>query len=293
MELRQNNVTKGQQRLMTRVARLYYERHLRQPEIAQQLNISQSKVSRLLGLAEDVGIVRVSIIPPPGDGSELEESLVDHFGLLDAVVVDSPADEQSLVNALGGAAASYLDDILLHHERIGVSSWSAALLVMANSMTPRRKPVAETVTQVLGGIGNPQVQGQATRLTERLAELTGGVPQVLPTFGLVSSGELCRAILGEPSIAPVVEEWGRLTLLLTGIGSVEPSPLLQQSGNAISDDDQERLRQLGGVGDVCLRFFDAEGTEIHSEFEQRVVGIPSQVLRVIPRRIAHFLQQST
>ena len=35
-------------RLMTRVARMYHEQGVRQPEIAERLNISQPRVSRLL-----------------------------------------------------------------------------------------------------------------------------------------------------------------------------------------------------------------------------------------------------
>ena len=35
-------------RLITKVARLYYERGMRQPEIARQLCLSQAMVSRLL-----------------------------------------------------------------------------------------------------------------------------------------------------------------------------------------------------------------------------------------------------
>ena len=38
----------SQLRLMTRVARMYYENDLNQPQIAEQLHISQAKVSRLL-----------------------------------------------------------------------------------------------------------------------------------------------------------------------------------------------------------------------------------------------------
>ncbi len=40
-------------RLMTKVARMYYEQDLRQPEIAQKLEISQATISRLLKRARE------------------------------------------------------------------------------------------------------------------------------------------------------------------------------------------------------------------------------------------------
>ena len=46
------------QRVMTKVARLYHSRGVRQTEIASRLGISQARVSRLLRAAEEAEIVR-------------------------------------------------------------------------------------------------------------------------------------------------------------------------------------------------------------------------------------------
>ncbi len=278
--------SESQQRLMVRVARMYYEQGQRQPQIAEQLHVSQAKVSRLLKRAEDLGIVRVTIHEPLGGNSELEESLVSRYGLADAVVVRSNLDDEaSIQSAIGAAAGAYLTEVLLGHERIGISSWSATLLAMANSMSKSPRPLADTVVQVIGGVGEPSAQVQATRLTEQVALLTGATPHFLTAPGFVSSPELRTAIMAEPYVRDASQEWSRLSVLLAGIGSLEPSPLLRQSGNALPHDHQLELRALGAVGDVCLRFFDAEGRPVHSDIESRVVGIGSETLLAVPRRI--------
>ena len=41
------------------VAELYYERDLRQPEIAELTGFSVSKISRILALARELGVVRI------------------------------------------------------------------------------------------------------------------------------------------------------------------------------------------------------------------------------------------
>ena len=56
----------------------------------------------------------------------------------------------------------------------------------------------------------------------------------------------------------VAATWADLTMALVGIGSLQPSALLQQSGNAIAPADQATMRALGAVGDVCTRFFDGD-----------------------------------
>ena len=276
----------SQQRLIIRVARMYHEHGIKQPQIAQQLHVSQAKVSRLLKRAEQLGIVKVTIEVPPGGFSDLEEALVARYGLADAVVTESNSpSEPDVINAIGAAAAAYMEDVLLTHERIGISSWSETLLAMVTRMGQRSRPVADSVTQLIGGVGVARAQVQATQLTEEMGRITGGAPQFLNAPGLVSSAELCQAMLAEPYIRPVTDSWSRLTIALAGIGSLDPSPLLRESGNAIPADDQDVLRGLGAVGDICLRFFDADGAEVPSHISDRVVGIPPEVLRAVPRRV--------
>jgi DNA-binding transcriptional regulator LsrR (DeoR family) len=62
-------------RLMAKVARLYYERGLKQTEIAKQLDISQATISRLLKRAEDEQIVRINITVPFGAYPQIEDQL--------------------------------------------------------------------------------------------------------------------------------------------------------------------------------------------------------------------------
>lgn len=272
-------------RLLTRVARLYHEKGVRQPEIAAQLNLSQPRVSRLLKEAVERGIVRTVVIPPTGVHADVEQALVEKFALRDVVVVDVESGTGDVTNALGSGAAAYLDTTLIGGDVIGVSSWSATLLAAVQVMRPKRTQVADTVVQVVGGVGSPEVQMQATRLTGRLAELTGADPVFIPSPGLVGSPALRQALMEDPGVRAVHELWSQLTVLLVGIGTLEPSPLLRRSGNSLGSDEQDYLRHAGAVGDVCLRYFDGDGAAIESGFDQRIVGIDRADLLRVPRRI--------
>jgi DNA-binding transcriptional regulator LsrR (DeoR family) len=273
-------------RLLTKISRMYHERGLRQPEIAQRLNISQASVSRLLKKATEVGIIRTVVVTPDGVYADLEERVEQLHGLQDVVVVDTDSDDSdvAIMRALGAAAAVYLEETLAGGDRIGISSWSSTLLAMVDAMQPRPRQAADEVVQVLGGIGAVAAQATATRLTGRLAQLTGARAVYVPAPGLVSSPETREALMSDPAIATVEDAWQKLSLLLMGIGSLEPSFLLRQSGNAIAPEDSEVLRQAGAVGDVCLRFFDAAGEHI-SVLDDRVIGIGVDRMRQIPRRV--------
>ncbi len=117
-------------RLMTQVARMYYERGLNQPEIATQLDLSQATISRLLKRAQQEKIVRITVSAPSGIYTDLEEALQKAFRLKAAIVVDceqEDMDEYTLRN-LGAAAAFYVESTLRRNEVVGVSSWSASML---------------------------------------------------------------------------------------------------------------------------------------------------------------------
>ena len=272
-------------RLLTKVARLYHEKGVRQPEIAAQLHLSQARVSRLLKEAAERGIIRTVVVPPAGVHADVEDLLAAKYALRDVVVVDVEGNVNDTISALGSGAAAYLDTTLIGGDVIGVSSWSATLLAAVEVMRPKRTQVVDRVVQVVGGIGSPAVQMQATRLTGRLAEVTGASPVFIPSPGLVGSPGLRAALMADPGVEAVLEMWSQLTVSLVGIGTLEPSPLLRRSGNSLAPEEQEELRDAGAVGDVCLRYFDAQGSSVESSFDQRVIGIGRDDLLNVPRRI--------
>ncbi|WP_327658177.1 sugar-binding transcriptional regulator [Streptomyces sp. NBC_00483] len=272
-------------RLLVKVARLYHERGVRQPEIAARLNLSQPRVSRLLKEAVDRGVVRTVVMSPEGVHAELEDALVERYGLRDALVVEVEGAGPEVLPALASATATYLDATLTGGDVIGISSWSATLLEAVNVMRAKTPSVAQEVVQLLGGTGSPEVQLHATRLTSRLAELTGARPVFMPSAALVGSSELRDLLVREPAMAEAIKAWSRLTLALLGIGTLEPSPLLRRSGNAIPPEDQRALKKLGAVGDVCARYFDSAGEPVDAPFNNRVLGIDRDQLLAVERRV--------
>src|SRR3954466_13761736 len=100
-------MTDGQLRLITKVARMYHERGIRQVDIADTLHLSQARVSRLLKRAAELGIVRTVVAVPQGVHTDLEEALEDKYELAEAVVVDVEGTHRDITAALGSAGASY------------------------------------------------------------------------------------------------------------------------------------------------------------------------------------------
>ena len=168
-----NDNTHQQLRLATQIARLYHEQNRTQPEIAQLLSITQTRVSRMLKFASENGIIRTTVHVPPGIFSDIEDELQRKFGGIEFVVVDAAhlADE-NVLPALGSATAAYLERVVPSCEIIGVSSWSETLLTAVELMRPLSTGATTHIVQVFGGFGRANSQVYATRLTERLAQIS-------------------------------------------------------------------------------------------------------------------------
>lgn len=270
-------------RLMVKIARLYYERRLRQAEIADMLDLSQASISRMLRRAETEQIVRIKVSVPLGAYPDLEDAIATMYGLKQVIVVDSVEDEDQIIRDLGAAGAFYLESTLRQDEVVGISSWSATLLAMVNAMHSLTRQTAAQVVQILGGVGNPAAEQHAAQLTRRLAMLTHGDAVYLPAPGIVGSAETGRVFMEDQFVRNAMSQFGRVTLALVGIGTVEPSRLLASSGNVFTKEEGAQLQELGAVGDVCLRFFDRAGKPVLTPLNDRVIGMQLKQLRKVKR----------
>lgn len=78
-----------EQRLLVKIATLYYLEGRKQSDIAQLLSLSQSFVSRAITRCQKEGVVKISVVQPSNIFLKLEKGLEDRYGLKQAVVVDT------------------------------------------------------------------------------------------------------------------------------------------------------------------------------------------------------------
>jgi DNA-binding transcriptional regulator LsrR (DeoR family) len=273
-------------RTIARVAQLYYEDRLKQAQISERLHVSQATVSRLLKRAEDEGVVRVTIVAPRGTYPEFESALRLRYRLNEAIVAECFEDrEEAILSAIGSAAAHYFETTMSEGDVIGISSWSSSLLRMVDAIHPMKRPHAERVVQILGGLGDPSVQSHATQLTTRLASLTGAEAQLLPAQGIVSSAAARLVMVGDLYVRAAMDQFRRMTIALVGIGAMQPSVMLANSGNAFTNEELQDLAKRGAVGDISLQFFDRNGAPVHGPLDDRVIAVTLEELKRTPRVI--------
>lgn len=271
-------------RLISKVARLYYEEDMPQKQIAEQLHLSQATISRLLKKGKEEGIIRTTVNVPMGVYSDLEDQLQVKYRIQEVIVADCAQEtEEEILRSIGVAGAYYVETRVGHKEVVGISSWSSALLAMMEAMHPLVNVKNTKVVQILGGIGNPAAEIHATNLTKRLAALIQGEAVFLPSPAVVSSKENKDSFLQDTFVRVAYDLFDQVSLALVGIGALEPSQLLSNSGNTFSKEEIQNLKAKNAIGDICLRFFDASGDHVRSTLDERVMGMPFEKFKSIPR----------
>lgn len=268
-------------RLIAKIARMYYVQGLNQLEITEKLQLHQSTVSRTLKKARTMNLVRFSVMTPPGTFDELEDQLTQSFHLKDVVVVEGSTDAATNVRELGAALAYYIETTAKPKMNIGISSWSRSLFAMVEALHPGDYCKGGKVVQILGGVG--VVGDEAIHLAQKLAVNIGASPVLLQAPAVVNSAEAQRVLSREHSVHEAYGLFDKLDLALVGIGSMDPSRILAESGNVFSREERAELQQQGAVGDICFRFFNAEGVPLKSPLTRRVIGIDAATLQKSPR----------
>jgi DNA-binding transcriptional regulator LsrR (DeoR family) len=274
-----------EQRLITKIASLYYEEGLKQSQISAQLDLSQSFISRALQRALQEGVVKITVMRPQGLHLELERQLQQRYGVRRVIVVEAtePDDEESIKQAIGSAAAHYLETTLKADDRIGISAWSSTIRAMVGHLhaQPGRQ-AAQEVVQLLGGVGNKGAF-EATLLTQRLATLLNCPAYLLPSQSIEQSVQSKQRLVQLDEVREVLERFEEVSLAIVGIGELQPSQLLRNSGNYYTEEMLKVLAERGAVGDICLRYFDAKGAPVLADEEDVVVSMSLPKLLQVKR----------
>ncbi len=280
-------LSKSKLRLVTKVAQLYHEKGYLQKQIAEELHLSQATISRLLKAANEQNIVKTSVSIPVGVYSKLEEEIEEKYSIKEVIIADTPSNPNNdeILRSIGSAASYYLETTLSNKEIIGISSWSTTLLAMVNAMQPISNVKDTKVVQILGGIGNPAAETHASHLIKRLSSLVHGEAVFLPAPGVTPKGSSPKMYMQDEFVQKAINMFSEITLALVGIGTLEPSKLLANSGNVFSEKELEELKEEGAIGDICLHFFDEKGNPTETSLNKRVISMSLDQIKGVKRTV--------
>lgn len=265
--------------VLIEVAWLYYQDGLNQKEIADRLGLSRATVVNHLQEARARGLIRITLAASAFEQHRLAVAVCERWGLQGAYVlpdVGLSAEERFRRVIAGGAA--WLPSLLGPGDRLGVA-WGRTVHDLAGALEPHRIPDL-VVLQLVGSMATPYgftAEACSTLLAERL----GAACVNLHAPAILSTPRLAAELRQEPIIRAQLEQLTSVDKVLFSAGTVAPDSHVVLSG--LATPDELGLAVAGGaVGVICGQFVDAEGRQVPSVMEERMIGLPLYRLVGLP-----------
>lgn len=264
-------------------ARLYYIDGLGQNEVAKFVKVSQAKVSRLLALARERGIVRISVADYEPRQKSLELQLRDLLGLETVVVIKAIdglalADLRRSVGHFGSAA---LEGLIQPKDIIAVAGGRTIYELVHHLPEPKNK--ALTIVQAMGSVDSTVSAFDAQEVGRVMAQRLGGNFLALHTPAYTPD-KLTRDTLRRlQQVRDIYNLLDKANVALVGVGTLANSVFVERK--VITPSDISELQSAGAVGEICGRFFDKDGRECNTAWRDRVMSVEMEQLQRIPRVI--------
>jgi deoxyribonucleoside regulator len=266
------------------IAEMYFHEGITQAQIADRVGINRSMVSRMLAEARRDGIVEVKVHRPVMFDRELQEQLVARFGLHSAYVMDFHGNDTGIFKTeLAEAGAFALKKFLIPGCVLGLA-WGSSVAEIVRAFHPDPS-LQVKIVQLVGAIGARNTHFDGHWLVQSLSEKLNGEGYYLNAPFMVSSSEVAKALVNDPSISEVIRLWKQIEVGLFGIGTIDPKYSSFYNAGFVDSQELEKLAAEGAVGDVCGLHFNLRGEVTGSEFESHLITIPRKDLFQIPIRL--------
>ena len=269
--------------LLRLAARLYYVDGLGQQEVAKFTKVSQAKVSRLLAMARERGIVRITVADYEPRQRELETQLRALLGLSQAVVIKTAAglEGDDLRRTVGHFAAPAVEALFQPQDQVALAGGRTIHELVHHFPSSRSRSL--TVIQAMGSVDSNVSAVDAQEVGRVMIQRLGGSLLALNTPAFIPDRRTRDALLKLEQIRVVHEHLERAQAALLGVGTLENSVFADRG--VLKPAGVAELRAAGAVGEICGRFFDADGQECATSWRDRVIGIRLEQLRRIPQSI--------
>ncbi len=259
-------------------ARMYYLDEMSQAEIGKTLGVSQAKVSRMLSLARQTGIVQISVAEYSPRNEDLEAAIVKRFKLREAIVVRRLESQTiaELRTTIGYFAAPIVSNWIPAGTTLATAG-GRTLRALVDRMQPQQPTKGITVIQAMGSIDETTGSYDALEIGRKVASRWSGSFLALNTPAILEDTQVCRRLSEVEQVKKTLDRLRAATLALVGVGNLQNSVFRER--NALKASDIGKLSKAGAVGEIVGRFYDADGRECDTPYRNRVIGIDLDSLR--------------
>jgi DNA-binding transcriptional regulator LsrR (DeoR family) len=261
---------------------LHFMDGMKQSDIAQAMNLSPSKVNRLIAQGRKLGMVRIAIESPFQRLVDLEKRFTAIEGLSSIVTPAVSGSPDTTLQQVGRAAANQILETLRDGDVIAITGGKAVSAVVENIQPERSFDV--TVVPLTGGVQG-KFYTDVNHLASRLAERLGGRTMLVHAPLFAESREQRDMLMEMASIKEVFNLARKAAIALVGIGSIVTPGSSYYDLHPLPELDREDLIRSGVRGEFLAHLIRVDGTVADHPFNSRLVALAPAELAHCPRTI--------
>lgn len=268
---------------VTEVCWHYYINGNTQAEVAKTLGVTRLRVNQAIQRAKAQGIVHIQIDSPSLPRIEMQQQVVERYGIKRALVVPAKRDDYDYHGAVGAALASHITERLrvAEWQSVGVS-WGMTLETAIQHLERQSRPGLEVVS-ALGGTPHGR-RFNSFGIASGLAEILGARYSILTAPIYLPEGIDPALFLSQDVLQEHFEKLENLdAVILTCSNTSEKSFLIAHG--LPKEISTEALVEAGAIGDVLGHFLDADGNSVSAAIDARTIGMTLDAVLKVPEKI--------
>ncbi len=265
---------------------LYYVHGLGQEQVARSLDVSRTKVARLLSRARETGLVKITLDHELAETLALSEWIAKRYGV-ERFIVTPPTNvavtDRDLAEQIGRQSVGIVGSNLLIRRvnnsggRINIGVGGGRTLRHVVDCLPRQPATGVKVT-ALAGTTNTDDGSGIYNIAQALADALGGEAYTLPAPIFLSRKETRDMLAQDPVLGEVLALGGSTDLNILGCGPVSAESSFGRA-TRLSQRDLDEARQAGAVGEIAGILLDKEGRLAETSLHARRMGVSLEDLR--------------
>ena len=265
------------------VLMLHFVDGMKQAEIALAMNLSPSKVNRLIAQGRELNMVKIEIESPFQRLVDIEGRMIKAAGLASAVVAPTvPGSPETTIQQVGRAAGNQLLETLRDGDVIAITGGKAVSAVVENLLPERAFDI--TVVPLTGGVQGKHYT-DVNHLATRLADKLGGKTMLVHAPLFAESREQRDMLMTMASIREVFDLARKAAIALVGIGSIQTASSSYYDLNPMPNPDRELVARSGAAGEFLANLIRDDGTIADFPPNRRLVALEPEELANCRRTI--------
>ncbi len=270
-------LTKEEKRLLIEVAVQYYIEGKTQNEIAKNLYLSRTKVSRLLKESRERGIVNIEIKFLDDEYESLIQAVKSEFKVNEVIISKSFSDSKTTLKEAAKVAAKSLSKMFHDGITIGITWGNHVNTTVSYVDNLNLKNV--TTIEMYGSISCMTYDDEHLSVGQAITKKLKGKLYTISSPVYIAGKNTRKDIVNTPVIKTTLDKIKECDIVITGMSTIHENTSQILWTEHLNESMRKEVIKKDGVGFILARYFDKYGNFIKSKVNDSVIGITEDEIK--------------